>query len=422
VCLIRCRWAWILGLWLLVAPTDGWASTVSTRLEYGDEFPWVYATFAADRGERNRLTVRWRQSNLVFRDTGSRVRARGRCKSLGPHSASCRAYSLGRVSLRNRNDRFRLRGFSGAFSAVDGGRGNDVLRGGDGQTALDGGPGRDRLYGHLLVDGETDAQAAPDLFNARPAGSGSVDFSRRETALRIDLGGGRTSTGDTIVGVRKVVGGSGDDQITGDASDNTLRGGLGADVIDGGSGDDESSGGPGDDRLSGDIGNDELLGGAGRDGLDGGSGDDVLSSNEPVEVGGTRTSTAPDEVACGDGADEVLSDASDTLEPACELMLAGEIRLRTAPTWRAGRAEFTADWTGVGSTLGTIGTLRLRGPAGEEFGTAGYVGSFVGLTIVSVPLTSSGIAALQAGTVVQVDLIPDGAMELFGYRMFLQAG
>ena len=164
-----------------------------------------------------------------------------------------------------------------------GGKGNDVLRGGASlYDRLDGGPGRDRLYGggaiDILIDGETDAQAAPDLFDgggAPDADGDAVDFSRRQDSLRIDLKRGRTSTGDTIVGVRTVTGGSGDDRLTVNAAYNTLNGGPGDDAIDGGGiGNDVSVGGPGDDRLSGGIGNDYLVGEADRDRLDGGPGDD----------------------------------------------------------------------------------------------------------------------------------------------------
>ena len=53
-----------------------------------------------------------------------------------------------------------------------------------------------------------------------------------------------------------------------------------------------------------------------------------------------------------------------------------------------------------------------------------------GSATVSVPLTSAGVAALGAGTVVQVDLVPDSVMIApgleasligsSGYRMFLR--
>jgi hypothetical protein len=87
---------------------------------------------------------------------------------------------------------------------------------------------------------------------------------------------------------------------------------------------------------------------------------------------------------------------------------------------RADRAEFTATWT-EGAYATRSGTLSVYGPAGEQYGTAGYVVPYRGMTTVSVPLTSAGIAALRAGAVVQVDLIPDFQIPSFGYRMFLRA-
>jgi hypothetical protein len=357
------------------------------------------------------------------------------------------------ISLRDRNDRINLRS-SGAVRggaghdrltctracSLFGGRGNDVLRGGASYDRLDGGPGRDRLYGggatDILIDGETDARAAPDLFDgggAPDADGDAVDFSRRRDSVRIDLKRGRTSTGDTIVGVRTVTGGSGDDQLTGDAAYNTLNGGPGDDAIDGGAGNDVSVGGPGNDRLSGGIGNDYLVGEADRDRLDGGTGDDSLSSREAIDNGHQGFPTMADQLSCGDGADVVTSDAADTLEPACDQLGAEDVQLRTVPMLRGDHAEFTATWTFPGG-LGraAVGTLSLHSLVGEEYGKARYAVPSAGTMTISVPLTSAGVAALRAGTVVQVDLVPDplviapGSQPMLigssGYRMFLRAG
>jgi hypothetical protein len=64
--------------------------------------------------------------------------------------------------------------------------------------------------------------------------------------------------------------------------------------------------------------------------------------------------------------------------------------------------------------------LSLHGLSGEEYGTVSYVVP-TGTTTVSVPLTSAGITALDAGNVVQVDVVPGFQWPVFGYRMFLQS-
>ena len=225
-------------------------------------------------------------------------------------------------------------------------------------------------------------------------------FSSRQQSLRVDLRSRRTSTRDTIVGIRNVTGGSGDDRLTGDAADNRLSGGPGDDVVADDVGDDIPIGGSGDDRLSGGAGKDYLIGEAGTDRLDGGPGDDVFDTKEVDDDGGHGTPNRPDEVACGDGADTARSDATDTLELACEQLEAeaygGEIVLGTIPALRGDHADFTATFAGLQAA---VGTLSLSG----------------------VPLNSVAVAALHAGTTVQVNTVPDH-FRSSGYRMFLRAG
>jgi hypothetical protein len=347
----------MLGLSLLVAPTNAGASTVSSVVgvdALGEHYQ--YAKFTATRGERNRLTVRAirnaRSWSVVIRDIGSRVRVRGRCTSLDSHSATCPT-DLGFASiwLRDRPDRVTTLG-RGSFS---GGAGNDLM----------------------------------------------IDRARSGVAL---------------------LGGEGNDVLRSASGGSWLDGGRGDDALYGGTGNDEFSGGPGNDRLSGGAGADALAGDAGRDRLAGGSGDDHLASNEAaVGVGAESAPTMPDELACGRGADDAASDAADTLRPSCEELVGDRIRLATAPVLRGDRAEFVATWILV-TPEAAIGTISLHSLAGEQYGNAGYVVPPYGMATVSVPLSSAGVAALRAGTTVQVDLVSDGLIKSSGYRMFLRAG
>ncbi|MFB8790886.1 MAG: calcium-binding protein [Potamolinea sp.] len=108
--------------------------------------------------------------------------------------------------------------------SLNGGGGNDTLKGGSGSDRLSGGSGNDLLDGGLGKD---------------------------------RLGGGK---GNDILN-----GGYGSDRLSGGQGNDSLNGGYGRDWL---------LGGDGNDILSGGFGNDLLLGGAGNDTVTGGSGSD----------------------------------------------------------------------------------------------------------------------------------------------------
>lgn len=127
---------------------------------------------------------------------------------------------------------------------IEGGPGDDVLRGTSQRDFFDGGPGADRIDG-----GE-----GPD----------TVDYRDRTRPLTVALGtqapAGEAGEGDKLTSIEEVFGGAGDDELTGSEAD---------EVLDGGPGDDTLRGGPGDDRL---------LDAVGRNLLDGEAGEDRLST------------------------------------------------------------------------------------------------------------------------------------------------
>jgi Ca2+-binding RTX toxin-like protein len=441
------KWSTLLAALLLLLATDAQASSVFADVHpVGDEFSGP-VTFRAAHGEANRLTVRSGRWGVVFRDSGSRVQARGKCKSLGLHRATCRTPGyVSAISLGDGDDSATLpasmaaavyggRGdddLSGGFNVrAFGGRGDDVLRGGPGSDELHGGRGRDRLRGRggddRLIDGETDAHAARDLFDAGGNGDfgDTVDFTLRHHRLRIDLASGDASTGDTIVGIESVTGGAGDDRLSGNASANSLGGGPGDDRVDGGPGDDVVMGGSGDDHVIGGPGRDTIWGNGGRDRLEAGPGDDLLESHEADES--KPSASRPDMLTCGEGADGVVSDASDTLESECELLWAGDARIATVPVLRNDRADFAVTCL---PGRGYSGTVALHSEAGAEYGQAPFAVPAAGATTVSVLLNPAGVAALRAGTVLRVDVVPAGhdpptanpVTWPSGYRMFMRVG
>ena len=294
----------ILAAMFLLLATEAQASSVFADVHYDGEEYSGPVTFTAARGEGNRLTVRRGLWGAVFRDSGSRVQARGKCKSLGLHRATCRTPGyVSAISLRDRDDSAKLpatvgavvyggRGddeLRGGFQVrVFGGKGDDVLRGGPDIDELYGGRGRDRLYGRdgddYLFDGETDAQAAHDVFDGGRKGDfgDTVDFTLRHRRLRIDLASGSANTGDTIVGIEKIVGGAGDDRLTGTRSPTRSKA---APATTGSTAGQERCrvGRPGRRSRDRRPGRDTVWGNAGQDRLDAGPGDDLLESNEADE-------------------------------------------------------------------------------------------------------------------------------------------
>ena len=102
-------------------------------------------------------------------------------------------------------------------------------------------------------------------------------------------GGGGDDTIEAAGGNDTVWGGAGRDYLNGSLGNDRLYGGIGDDVVYGGDGNDSIQGNAGDDYLDGSRGNDNVLGGAGRDVLSGGLGDDTLrggNGNDVLYAGG----------------------------------------------------------------------------------------------------------------------------------------
>src|SRR3954467_3787341 len=113
MCLVR-HWrtsvlVLLFGMLLALVAGDAHASTAFADISLDEDDYFGPVTFTAARGEKNRLSVAPGGSGVVFRDAGSRVRARGQCKSLGRHAATCPpSVDAASISLRDRNDRAKL--------------------------------------------------------------------------------------------------------------------------------------------------------------------------------------------------------------------------------------------------------------------------------------------------------------------------
>jgi Ca2+-binding RTX toxin-like protein len=437
----RLALALLAPLALLLPPAPASAAVVDADLEVeqGTEFGPV--TFTAARGERNRLTVSPGGRGTVFRDAGARVRARGDCRQVDRHTATCPTSEDGiAVRLGDRGDRVRVRtdlvrvrGGAGD-DVLAGGRGLDTLRGdagadrltgGRGQDELTGGPGRDRVSGgsgdDTLVDGETDARSAPDVFvggsnraTSGPDRGDAVSYASRRRRVEVTIGGS-TTTGDRLVGVESAIGGRGDDRLSGDGRDNLLEGGPGDDLLRGRGTSDVVRGGSGDDRVQGDDGDDVVWGDEGADRLLGGEDDDLVIGRE--ERGGQTA----DELECGAGSDVARSDGDDRLLGGCEELTAfsNGLRVRVLPAIEADRAVFTVTCGGGGDPAGCQGTLTLSGPDGEALGGARLDAARDATAPVAVPLSAAAVATVRSGALLRVAVVSDRTPDLEepgGYR------
>ncbi|WP_051223179.1 calcium-binding protein [Conexibacter woesei] len=157
---------------------------------------------------------------------------------------------------------------SAVAATINGGPGNERLKGTNVTDVINGNAGNDRIWG----------KAGDDQLNG---GEGND---------RVFGGDGN----DTIAGVQGndwLWGGKGNDTITGDAngtgdltSFDHIFGNSGDDTLKGGDSRDRISGGPGNDKNYGENGNDIMSGGTGDDIQDGGPGNDRIYANLGVDT------------------------------------------------------------------------------------------------------------------------------------------
>jgi hypothetical protein len=299
----------------------------STETDYGIREDYTYTVVRLRyRGTRaaSDLSVHFaKRGRVTLVDRGG-VRAGKGCRQVGPERARCRVrrgnadtiqapdFFLGRG-----DDALRLRGGArGGMVTVDGGAGDDRVRGSAGRDGLFPGAGDDRVNGGPGADLLDADGGADDL-----AGGGGFDrlgYERRTAGVHVDLEGdaddGSPGEGDRVrPDVESVVGGKGADELVGNARRNVLDGGAdGVDVLVGGDGDDSLRTHRPGGRLEGGDGDDFLfsnyaaafVGGPGRDVLFAGSHDSTLAADDGE----------PDELRCADpAATAATADALDVV-------------------------------------------------------------------------------------------------------------
>ncbi|MGQ0824838.1 MAG: calcium-binding protein [Actinomycetota bacterium] len=165
--------------------------------------------------------------------------------------------------LANDGGRDGVEGDNLRFSGtLEGGSGNDFLRGAHNTRQISAGPGHDRVEGGSCLD-HIDGGPGNDVLEGGPGNDIVVGRDGND-----ELYGGYA--GDVLVatptpGVATVASSSPSPCGRSDSELDTLDGGTGNDKLIGGVGNDLMRGGPGDDELLGGLGGDDLLGGVGID-------------------------------------------------------------------------------------------------------------------------------------------------------------
>jgi Ca2+-binding RTX toxin-like protein len=189
------------------------------------------------------------------------------------------------------------------YAAIQGGPGDEELRGGDRRDLIRGEQGDDLLLGR----GDTDCLVG---------GDGRDELRGRAAADALAGSGGR----DLLIGA------AGRDVMRGDEDDDRLLGGGGRDDLDGGNRSDHLSGDGGGDDLYGGRADDRLAGGAGGDRIEGGLGSDVLlgGSGDDLLIAVTEDRGAfRNVVRCGPGRDVARVSRDDRVARSCERVRIG---------------------------------------------------------------------------------------------------
>jgi len=242
-------------------------------------------------------------------------------------------------------------------AVIDGGAGNDTIRGGDLGNDLLGGDGNDKVVGGKLDDWIFGGAGADVLFAGNVANISftASDFAAERLAIAVDGGNG--------------------------------------DYLDGGAGDDRLYGGIGSDWLSGGGGVDRLVGGAGGDVLDGGAGDD----RGPAGAAGLLGGAGSDQYIFGFGyGQDMIFDESD---PASAMGSTGDsvaARLAAisagtlARSWQGGAFEVDGSIKGGEDTISFAPGVSMANVILQRSGTTAAPGQDLIITLVA--LDAAGIA------------------------------
>ncbi len=314
------RAALLSALLLLGGAGAAQASSVSatSSCDVGSKDPRLFCVVSVDYvaapGERNSVIIA-EGAGAVVEDHGAPLSAADGCVQDGPHRALCAFDSEqppdvlwleGSVGAGDRDDEVHVPADGSRFE-VDGGRGDDRLRGGAVTYADRTAPVEvDLRAGAGGQAGEHDVLI--DIDGVTGGSGDDLIVSDRRSELPCfdaDLGQGNRIRGGP--GADRIVGAAGSDCVMGDADDDRITGGAGGDWLDGGPGADRVTGGRGTNTLYGGLGRDRLTGPAGF--ADGGGGADRITGGSGYDElwGGTGM----DRIDGAGGGDNLLGEEGD---------------------------------------------------------------------------------------------------------------
>jgi Ca2+-binding RTX toxin-like protein len=294
-------------------------------------------------------------------------------------------------------------GSEGFDGLLNGGGGNDLVHGHDGEDYIEGGGGDDSLFGDAgndMINGGTgadtmDGGAGIDILSyssPAPPVTPGVMLEPVTVNLQTGLASRGEAEGDVFTGFEILYGSgvpagvtdpadSGDD-LTGSDHADTIHGMGGTDTIRGGGGNDllygDNSeitkeflmagfdadtiyGDAGDDQIFGQTDNDKLYGGADHDLLDGGPGDDTLEGGEGNDV--LDAGDGRDTLDGGAGNDSLLAGPGDdhlsTNDPT------GTDTLDGGPGYNRLTADYSDKTTPLNFTVGPDNAHTF--PDGDQF-------------------------------------------------------
>jgi hypothetical protein len=205
-------------------------------------------TYQAAPGETNAPSLGSVLSRFYVKDPSATLSLAGTgCSETDAQTVSCPDAGVTRlvVDTGDGNDTIDLSlNWSTLPAELNGGAGNDTIKGGPGTDVISGGSGDDTLRGN----GGADAIGGGD-------GTDTVTYAGRRAGVIVSLDGvaddGSAGEGDNVgTDVENVTGTDLGDTLTGDGAANTLAGGPGPDHLDGAGGSDRLSGGDGDDVIA----------------------------------------------------------------------------------------------------------------------------------------------------------------------------
>lgn len=220
---------------------------------------------------------------------------------------------------------------------LDGGAGNDFLKGGGGDDTIRGGVGNDKLRGDGGNDTIIDLEGNNDIRSGTgndtiTTGDGNDDIRSGDGDDVINAGGGRNDI-HSGAGNDTVTTSDGNDTIYTDGGNDYIDAGDGRNEIRSGDGNDTVITGDGNDTIYTDGGNDTINAGNGRNDIRSGSGNDTIitgDGRDSINAGSgddfIRAGGGNDEINAGSGNDIVVAgDGNDTVSGGAgrDLLIAG---------------------------------------------------------------------------------------------------